>query len=116
MRTVLAALRQAAAPLLVNLLIGVPTTVVVACARWYAAHGHCQYEDLARRGLDGCTYDQIESSGFVLFGLVLFGALVLLLILLFDVLKPLRRERPLPPRPWTLPAVFLPYALLVAAG
>lgn len=104
-------------PLLVNLLIGIPAIPVILCARWYAAHGHCEYDDLGRRDLDGCTYDQIENSGLVLFMLVLIGLFVLLLVLIADVLRPLIRERPLGPQLLTLPAVLLPYVLLdVAAG
>ncbi|MFE0456842.1 hypothetical protein ACFW2D_37285 [Streptomyces sp. NPDC058914] len=116
MRTVSAAVRRIAVPLLVNLLIGIPTLVAMVCARWYVAHGHCEYDDLGLRDLDQCTYDQIENSGFVRFGLILFGGLVLLLILLFDILRPLAREASLKPRLWTLPAIFLPYTLLVTAG
>ncbi|MFH8802312.1 hypothetical protein ACH4F6_22335 [Streptomyces sp. NPDC017936] len=108
--------RRWAGALLVNLVIGIPAVVAAACARWYAEHGHCGDEDLRRRDLDGCTYDQIENSGFVLFGLVLFGALVLWLVLLLDVRRPLAEGRPLAPRLWTLPAVLLPYALLTAAA
>jgi hypothetical protein len=109
-------LRRYVGGLLVNLLIGIPTVAAVVCARWYAAHGHCSYGDLGQPDLDYCSYDQIESSGFVRFGLILFGALVLLLILVFDVLRPLSKERPLTPRLLTLPAVLVPYALLLAAA
>ncbi|MFJ4617616.1 hypothetical protein [Streptomyces sp. NPDC088812] len=102
--------------LLVNLAIGVPTVVLVWCARWYAAHGHCDNGDLARRDLDGCTYDQIENSGFVLAGLVGAGLLVAVLVLVFDVLRPRARKQPLGPRLLTLPAVLLPYGLLATAA
>ena len=103
-------------PLLVNLLIGVPMIAVVLCARWYAAHGHCDLDDLRRPDLDGCTYDQIENSGLVLCALVVTGLFVVLLVLIADVFLPRSRRRPL--RPWllTLPAVLLPYALLSAAA
>ncbi|CAM5486889.1 hypothetical protein [Streptomyces aurantiogriseus] len=108
--------RRYLAGLLVNLLIGIPMVVVVVCWRWYLDHGHCDLDDLQRSDLDGCTYDQIESSDFALFGLVMSAALVVLLILRFDVLKPLARERSLKPRLLTLPAVLLPYVLLLAAA
>lgn len=111
-----ATVRRYLAGLLVNLLIGIPTVLVVVCARWYAAHGHCAYEDLRAPSMDYCTYDQIESSGFVRFGLLLFGALVLLLILVFDILRPRSKQRPLAPRLLTLPAILVPYALLAAAA
>jgi hypothetical protein len=104
------------APLLVNLLIGIPMTVVVLCARWYAAHGHCDYDDLRLRDLDGCSYDQIENSPLVLGALVVTGLLVLLLMLIADVLLPRSRRRPLTPGLVTLPAVLLPYALLAVAA
>ncbi|MFJ1808798.1 MULTISPECIES: hypothetical protein [unclassified Streptomyces] len=110
MRTALSALRGWLPPLLVHLLIGLPTAVVVLCARWYLAHGHCAYEDLGRRDLDNCTYDQIENSGMVLIVLVLFAAFVALLLVLFDGLRPLRTGRSLRPRLLTLPAILLPYA------
>lgn len=111
------AVRRYAAGVWVNLLIGVPTAAAVACARWYAAHGHCGgVDDTARLELGGCTYDQIENSPFALFGLVLFGGLVTLLVVLFDVVRPMSREHPLTPRLLTLPAIFLPYALLAAAA
>ncbi|QIJ61018.1 hypothetical protein [Streptomyces sp. JB150] len=104
------------APLLVNTLIGIPMTVVVLCARWYAAHGHCDYDDLRLRDLDGCSYDQIENSGWVLGALVVTGLLVLVLVLIADVILPRGRRRPLTPGLVTLPAVLLPYALLTAAA
>lgn len=104
------------APLLVNVLIGIPMTVVVLCARWYAAHGHCDHDDLELRDLDGCSYDQIENSPLVLGALAVTGLLVLLLILIADVLRPRSRRRPLKPGLVTLPAVLLPYALLAGAA
>ncbi|MFE1438848.1 hypothetical protein [Streptomyces sp. NPDC058739] len=107
-------IRRYPLPLLVNLLLGVPALVPLLCARWYLAHGHCGQDDLRRPDLDHCTYDQIESSGFVLFGLVGGGLFVLALVLLADVLGPLRRERPLTPWLVTLPALFGPYAALSA--
>ncbi|MEU2288668.1 hypothetical protein ABZ614_43505 [Streptomyces sp. NPDC013178] len=110
-------LRRYLVPLLVNLLIGIPTIVLVACARWYAAHGHCQgIDDMERLELGGCTYDQIEDSSFVLIGLITTGLVVLPLLLLFNVLRPLAQDRPLKPRLLTLPAVLLPYVLLLAAA
>jgi hypothetical protein len=108
-------IRRYWAPLLVNLLIGIPMTVVVLCARWYAAHGHCDYDDLKLRDLDGCSYDQIENSGWVLGALVVTGLLVLLLVLVADVFGPRSRRRPLGPGLLTLPAVLLPYVLLTLA-
>ncbi|KKD07708.1 hypothetical protein [Streptomyces sp. WM6386] len=116
MRTVLPALRGCLLPLLVHLLIGVPAALAILCTRWYIAYGHCQYDDLDRRGLDGCTYDQIENSGFALIAMILFGTLVLLLLLLFDLLRPLYSGRPLAPRLLTLPALLIPYAVYVTNG
>ncbi|WP_217249505.1 hypothetical protein [Streptomyces sp. AC602_WCS936] len=115
MRSVLPVLRGCLPPLLVHLLIGVPAFLTVLCARWYVAHGHCGDEDLRRRDLDGCTYDQIETSGFVLIALFLLGAFVLLLLFLYDV-RPLRAGRSLRPRLLTLPAVLVPYAGYVMSG
>ncbi|MFC3573611.1 hypothetical protein ACFOZ0_10075 [Streptomyces yaanensis] len=105
-------IRRYGVPLLVNLLIGIPAIVVVLCARWYAAYGHCGLEDIERPDLDGCSYHDIDHSGPILVVLVVTGLFVLLLVLLADVLLPLSRRRPL--RPWllTLPAVLLPYVLL----
>ncbi|MEU1275092.1 hypothetical protein [Streptomyces sp. NPDC005799] len=105
-------IRRYGGPLLVHLLIGLPTVVVVWCARWYAAYGHCGLDDLERPDLDGCTYDQIDHSGPVLGLLVITGLFVLALLVIAVVSVPLRRERPL--RPWllTLPAVLLPYLAL----
>ncbi|MEU5889012.1 hypothetical protein ABZ835_19535 [Streptomyces sp. NPDC047461] len=116
MRTALSALRGCLAPLLVHLLIGVPAALAILCTRWYIAYGHCEYDDLDRRDLDGCTYDQIENGGFALIAMILFGTLVLLLLLLFDVLRPLYRGRPLAPRLWTLPALLIPYVVYVTNG
>ncbi|MER6783384.1 hypothetical protein ABT330_01760 [Streptomyces sp. NPDC000658] len=116
MRDAPTALRGFLPPLAVHLLIGLPTAVVVLCARWYLAHGHCDNGDLRRRDLDLCTYDQIESSGFVLFALVTSAAFVALLLVLFDGLGPLRTGRPIRPRLLTLPAILLPYAAYVALG
>ncbi|GAB7103198.1 hypothetical protein JCM4814A_15120 [Streptomyces phaeofaciens JCM 4814] len=99
---------------LAHLLIGLPAAVALLCARWYVAHGHCGTEDLRLPGLDNCTYDQIEDSGFVLIGLILFGVVSGLLLLLYDYLRPRLAERPLMPRLLTLPAVLLPYAVYVA--
>ncbi|WP_434587226.1 hypothetical protein [Streptomyces sp. A5-4] len=103
-------------PLLVHLLIGVPTALAVLCTRWYIAHGHCEYADLSRRDLDGCTYDQIENNGFALVALILIDSLLLLLLLLFDVLRPRHAGRPLKPRLLTLPAILIPYAVYVVYG
>ncbi|QJT02915.1 hypothetical protein G9272_23655 [Streptomyces asoensis] len=111
MRTALSVLRGYLPPLLVHLLIGLPTAVVVLCARWYITYGHCTYEDLGRHDLDHCTYDQIENSGFALIALVLFAAFVALLLVLFDGLRPLRTGRSFRPRLLTLPAILLPYAV-----
>ncbi|MCX5328817.1 MULTISPECIES: hypothetical protein [unclassified Streptomyces] len=116
MRTVLPALRGCLPTLLVHLLIGVPAAVAILCTRWYIAYGHCEYADLGRGDLDGCTYDQIENGGFALIAMILFGVLVLLLLLLFDVLRPLYRGRPLTPRLLTLPALLIPYAVYVMNG
>jgi hypothetical protein len=110
------ALRRYLPPLLVHLLIGLPTAVVVLCARWYLAHGHCDYADLGRRDLDNCTYDQIEDSGFVLTSLVVFAVFVGLLLVLFDGLRPLKAGRSIGPRLLTLPAILLPYAVYAASG
>lgn len=115
MRTVLPVLRGFLPPLAAHLLMGVPAFFALLCARWYMAHGHCDDEDLRRRDLDGCTYDQIESSGFVLIALLLSAALLFLLLLLYDVL-PLRSGRRITPRLLTLPAVLVPYAGYVLAG
>lgn len=82
----------------------------------HIAYGHCEYDDLGRRDLDGCTYDQIENNGFALIVLILIGSLVLLLLLLFEVLRPLHAGRPLRPRLLTLPAVLIPYAVYVTNG
>lgn len=108
--------RRLLTSLLVNLLIGIPAAALVACARWYAAHGHCAYEDLGRPDLDQCTYDQIENSGFALFGLVTSALVVVSLVVLFDVVKPLRAGHPLTHRLLTLPAALLPYAFLMTAA
>ena len=108
--------RRLLTSLLVNLLIGIPTAALVACARWYAEYGHCEYEDLGRPDLDQCTYDQIESSGFALFGLVTSALVVVSLVVLFDVVKPLRAGHPLTHRLLTLPAALLPYVLLMTAA
>ncbi|MER6414512.1 hypothetical protein [Streptomyces humidus] len=116
MPTAFTALRRLLPPLAVHLLIGLPTAVVVLCARWYLAHGHCDYGDLHRRDLDLCTYDQIENSGLVLPALVVSSAFVALLLVLFDGLGPLRTGRPLRPRLLTLPAILLPYAAYAALG
>ena len=102
--------------LLVNLLIGIPTAALVACARWYAKYGHCSYEDLGRPDLDQCTYDQIESSGFALFGLIASALVVVSLVVLFDVVKPLRAGHPIAHRLLTRPAALLPYAFLMTAA
>ncbi len=115
MHTALRVLRGCLPPLVAHLLIGVPAFLAALCARWYLAHGHCGDEDLRRRDLDGCTYDQIEASGFVLTALLLLGALVLLLLLRYDV-RPLLAGRPVEPRLLTLPAVLVPYAGYVMSG
>ncbi|MFF8590891.1 hypothetical protein ACF061_05525 [Streptomyces sp. NPDC015220] len=108
--------RRYSLPVLVNLLIGLPAVVVLACARWYAANGHCDMGDLRRPDLDGCTYRQIDHSGPILFALVVSGAFVSSLVLIADVLVPLRRGRS--PAPWllTLPVVPLPYVVLVVTA
>ncbi|MEU9312724.1 hypothetical protein [Streptomyces sp. NPDC048256] len=116
MRTALSVLRGCLPPLLVHLLIGLPTAVVLLCARWYLSYGHCTYEDLGLRDLDRCTYDQIEDGGVVRITLVLFAVFVALLLVLFDGLRPLRTGRPLTFRLLTLPAILLPYAVYAAAG
>ncbi|MDX2677355.1 hypothetical protein [Streptomyces soliscabiei] len=116
MRSALSALRSCLPPFLVHLLIGLPTAVVMLCARWYLAHGHCGYGDLGRRDLDNCTYDQIENSGFVLTVLIVLAAFVALLLVLFDGLRPLKTGRSLRPRLLTLPAILLPYAVFAASS
>lgn len=105
-------IRRYGGPLLVHLLIGIPTVVVVWCARWYAAYGHCGLDDLERSDLDGCTYDQIDHSGPILGLLVVTGLFVLSLLAIAAVIVPLRRERPLKPWLLTLPAVMLPWLVL----
>ncbi|MER6953700.1 MULTISPECIES: hypothetical protein [unclassified Streptomyces] len=116
MSTALGALRGWLPSFLGHFLIGLPTAAALLCARWYIEHGHCGYEDIGVRDLDNCTYNQIEDSGMVLIMLVLFGVLVALLLLLFDVLGPLRAGRSLRPRLLTLPLILLPYAVYVANG
>ncbi|MFH9550780.1 hypothetical protein [Streptomyces sp. NPDC017435] len=116
MRTALSALRGWLPPLLAHLLIGLPTAVVVLCARWYLAHGHCSDGDLRLRDLDNCTYDQIENSGFVLIALALSAAVAGLLLVLFDGVRPLRTGRSLTPRLVTLPAILLPYVVYVTCA
>ncbi|MFC4506904.1 MULTISPECIES: hypothetical protein [Streptomyces] len=108
--------RRYGVPLLVHLLIGLPTLPALLCARWYAAHGHCDMDDYGRSGLRGCSYDQIEDSGFVLIGLFLFGGIVLLLLLLYDVLRVRYAGLALRPRLLTLPAVLVPYVAYVVAA
>ncbi|MGX1271288.1 hypothetical protein [Streptomyces phaeoluteigriseus] len=115
-RTSLSARRRYLVPLSVNLLIGIPTAALAACARWYAAYGHCAYEDLGRADLDDCTYDQIENSDFALSGLVASALVVVSLVVVFDVVRPLRAGHPLTARLLTLPAALLPYALLMTAA
>ncbi|MFD3837813.1 hypothetical protein ACFWWC_16330 [Streptomyces sp. NPDC058642] len=116
MRTVLSALGGWLPPLLVHLLIGVPAALAILCTRWYIAYGHCEYDDLDRPDLDGCTYNQIEDGGFALIAMIMFGTLVFLLLLLFDVLRPLYTGRSLKPRLLTLPALLIPYVVFVMNG
>ncbi|MEU5276142.1 hypothetical protein [Streptomyces asoensis] len=116
MRPALRVLRRWLPPFLAHLLIGLPTAAALLCARWYLAHGHCAYDDLGLRDLDQCTYDQIESSGFVLTALVVLAAFVALVLVLFDGPRPHGTARSLRPRLLTLPAILLPYAVFVACA
>ena len=88
--------------------------------------GSCGRRDADRRNtadFPGQCFEAIcniycvtENGDFALIAMILFGALVLLLLLLFDVLRPLYTGRPLTPRLLTLPALLIPYAVYVMNG
>ncbi|MET7617918.1 hypothetical protein [Streptomyces sp. NPDC005408] len=104
------------APVLVNLLLGVPAIAPLYCAQWLLT----QYLPMDCRTLadvgvaTNCDYHTLDHGGPMMLLLLVTGALVLAMALLVDVVLPLARGRRL--RSWlgSAPLLLVPYTALWA--
>lgn len=82
-------------PGMVNLALGVPAMIPLCLAWWllteYLPMDCRSVEDAARPGLADCNYTTLDHAGPVMFLLAVTGLLMLVLVLVVDVLLPLRR-------------------------
>jgi hypothetical protein len=99
------------APVWVNCLMGVPAMVPLHSA-WLllTEYRSCAFDN-SGVGLTDCGgFDAIEGAGWARVGVVIFGGLGLLLVILLDVLLPAARGRRL--RPWLLAMLLIPIPYL----
>ncbi|MET9430081.1 MULTISPECIES: hypothetical protein [unclassified Streptomyces] len=82
-------------PGVVNLALGVPAMIPLHLAWWlwteYLPMDCRSVAEAARPGLTNCNYTTLDHAGPAMFLLAVSGLLVLGLVLLVDVLLPLRR-------------------------
>lgn len=102
-------------PATVNLALGVPAMIPLYFAWWllseYLPMDCRTTEDLARPGLADCDYHTLDHAPVMMFLLAVTGLLMLLLVLVVDVLLPLRRDDRL--RPWLGTALLIPVPFTV---
>ncbi|YCK33350.1 hypothetical protein ACNF49_04355 [Actinomadura sp. ATCC 39365] len=105
-------------PALVNLALGVPATLPLALARWlltdYLPMDCRSTEDLAKPGLVNCNYTTLDHAGIVMFLLAVTGIVILTLVVVVDVVLPVRRGRGLAARLGTAVLILLPFAICLA--
>ncbi|MEU8321154.1 hypothetical protein AB0C33_22620 [Nonomuraea sp. NPDC048881] len=105
-------------PALVNLALGVPTALPLALARWllteYLPMDCRSTEDLAKPGLVNCNYTTLDHASIVMFLLAVTGVVILALVVVVDVVLPVRRRRGLAARLGTAVLIPLPFAVCLA--
>ncbi|MFJ8584643.1 hypothetical protein ACIRD2_08270 [Streptomyces sp. NPDC093595] len=104
----------------VNLALGVPAMIPLYSAWWllseYLPMDCRTTEDMARPGLADCDYHTLDHAPVMMLLLAVTGLIMLLLVLVVDVLLPLRRDDRL--RAWLGTALLIPVpftALMVLA-
>ncbi|NKY98030.1 hypothetical protein [Nocardiopsis alborubida] len=103
-------------PASVNLCLGVFAMVPLFCAHWlitYLPRMDCRsIDDMEGPNPGNCTYQFLDHYPPVLGGLFVFGFVLLLLVLLVNVLVPLKADRNVFAwLAWT-PLIAVPYLLL----
>lgn len=103
---------------LVNLALGVPATLPLALAWWllteYLPMDCRSTEDLAKPGLVNCNYTTLDHASVVMFLLAVTGVVILALVVVVDVVLPVRRGRGLAARLGTAVLIPLPFAVCLA--
>ncbi|MGP4003026.1 hypothetical protein [Streptomyces sp. 8N706] len=102
-------------PGVVNLALGVPAMIPLYLTWWLLAEYlpmDCHSaDDLARAGLANCNYHTLDHAGPVMFLLTVTGLFMLVLVLIVDLLLPLRRGDRL--GTWLGTAVLIPVPFMV---
>ncbi|WP_103937793.1 hypothetical protein [Thermomonospora echinospora] len=106
-------------PGLVNLALGVPAMLPLYLAWWlwteYLPMDCRSPADVTKPGLTNCYYPTLDHAPVVMFLLVVTGVPLLALVLVVDVLLPLRREgRRL--GTWLGMATLIPVPFLICLG
>ncbi|MDP9848301.1 hypothetical protein [Streptosporangium lutulentum] len=97
-------------PVLANLGLGVPASVPLYLVWWllteYMPMDCKSVEDLTKPGLTNCNYTTLDHAGPIMFLLAVTGVFTLALVVVIDVVLPLRRGRRL--AAWLGAAVLIP--------
>ncbi|MFD5075462.1 hypothetical protein [Streptomyces sp. NPDC058371] len=105
-------------PGLVNLGLGVPAMVPLYLLWWllteYLPMDCRSVEDAARSGSVNCNYTTLDHAGVVMFLAAVTGALIVALVLVVDLLLPLRRGARLGPWLGMAALIPVPFAVCVA--
>ncbi|MFJ8503506.1 hypothetical protein [Streptomyces avermitilis] len=105
-------------PGLVNLGLGVPALLPLYLMWWllteYMPMDCRSIEDAAGAGVANCNYTTLDHAGVVMFLAAVTGVMFLVLVLVVDVLLPLRRGGRL--GPWLGMAALIPIPFAVLVG
>ncbi|MFI9593719.1 hypothetical protein [Nonomuraea sp. NPDC052265] len=100
---------------MVNLALGVPASIPLCLGWWllteYLPMDCRSTDDLAKPGLVNCNYTTLDHSGVVMLLLAVTGVVTLTLVVVVDVVLPLRRRRGLAAWLGTATLIPLPFAL-----
>ncbi|WP_208607482.1 hypothetical protein [Streptomyces curacoi] len=98
-------------PALVNLALGVPAIIPLYLTYWllteYLPMDCRDIRDMARPDVQNCNFHTLDHAGPVMFALALTGALLLMLVVMVDVLRPRTRPDDGPGR-WLATAALIP--------
>ncbi|MFG2554975.1 hypothetical protein [Streptomyces sp. NPDC048581] len=103
-------------PALANLALGVPAIIPLYATYWlltdYLPMDCRDITDMARPDVRNCNFHTLDHAGPMMFLLALTGALLLMLVVAVDILRPRTRDGDGPGR-WLATAVLIPVPFLV---
>ena len=105
-------------PVLANLFIGIPAMVPLHSLLWLARRSWSGHQSVTGRSstiVEVCGAD-CDRVGLATLTVTATGLLVLLLLVVADVMVPLRHDRPLATWLRAVPLVLVPYVLFMAVS